>query len=53
MEQLIIKYQSIFGKSIIEFDLFDFFFHGCKRLQKKRKKNIDILSLKNITEPKK
>jgi hypothetical protein len=25
MEELIIEYQSIFGKSIIEFDLFDFF----------------------------
>jgi len=25
MEQLIIEYQSIFGKSIIEFDFFNFF----------------------------
>jgi hypothetical protein len=38
MEQLIIEYQSFFGNSITKFDLFDFFFHGCKRLQKKRKK---------------
>ncbi len=52
MEQLIIEYQSIFGKSIIEFDLFDFF-SWLQTLAEKTKKNVDILSLKNITEPKK
>jgi hypothetical protein len=52
MEQLIIEYQSIFGKSKIEFDLFDFF-SSLQTLAEKTKKNVDILSLKNLTEPKK
>ncbi len=52
MEQLIIEYQSIFGKSIIEFDFFQFF-SMVTNFCRKHEKNVDILSLKNITEPKK
>jgi hypothetical protein len=52
MEQLIIEYQSIFGKSMIEFGLFDFF-SWLQTLAEKTKKNVHILSFKNITEPKK